>query len=697
MARALPGPICLLGGALISTSTIFDTAPVGIAVLRAPALEYELANQAFLELVGAGDDPIGRPLAEAHPALAGPLAPKVVDVARTGWPLEAEDVPLPTGGAGVSPGRWATFQVRALPDEAGRGRAVLLVAHDTTGAVIARVRAEALAAIAAYVGNGGAPRSLLQRAAAKARELLGAARAFVLLADAAPGRFRGTVEVGDGLRVEVTADAVDLPAGSQAVDRREPVVFGLDAAGGLEAAWLRAAGQASALCAPLPSARRPLGLLYLTWTTGAPPPAADVAFASKIAAACSLIVQRARILRLEREARRASHRATARLELLAESGALLAGAVDWRAVVRTTAELALGYLADVAVLDLIAEDGVLRREAVVHAGDLPAPFSVPAADRGEVASPAIRDALVTRRTRHIVLHGRETAGEADDPDLVALDALGAASCIVAPLVIRRRPAGVLTLVRRSPSPPHEHEDVVLATEIAHRAAIALDDARLLAAAADEAAARDAFLAAAAHDLRSPLTALRLQVETLGRSGSVATRGRPRVERLRSSVDRLARRVEQVLDAARAEPRGAPLEREPLDLAALAMEVAARVTRERARDAAAVRVVAPDRVPGRWDRSRVEGIVANLLAVAAKRGGKLVEVRITPEEHGGRIEVHRSGAESDAVTPHGQPAAEYEELEVGVWIARRFAEAHGGQLRVLRLPHVGVRFTVDLPG
>ena len=94
-----------------------------------------------------------------------------------------------------------------------------------------------------------------------------------------------------------------------------------------------------------------------------------------------------------------------------------------------------------------------------------------------------------------------------------------------------------------------------------------------------------------------------------------------------------------------------------------MEVVARVTRERARDAAAVRVVAPDRVPGRWDRSRVEGIVANLLAVAAKRGGKLVEVRITPEEHGGRIEVHRSGAESDAVAPHGQPAAEYEELEV----------------------------------
>ncbi len=480
------------------------------------------------------------------------------------------------------------------------------------------------------------------------------------------------------------------------MDRGEPVVFRSDAAGGLEAAWLRAAGDASALCAPLPGAGRPRGLLYVTWSAAVPPPAADVAFAAAIASACSLAVQRARILRREREARLASRRASERLELLSESGALLTGAVDWPAVVRTTAQLGLGYLSDVAVLDLVGADGVLRREAMESAVEIPARSPSWAGDHREVQSPAIRAALVTRRTRRMVLpaHG-EGAGESDDPDLAVLDALGATSCIVAPLLIRGRAAGVLTLVRRAPSPPHEPEDVALATEIARRAAISLDNARLLSVAADEAAARDSFLAAAAHDLRSPLTALRLQVAALER-GAAADRRHHRLERLRGSVERLAQRVEQVLDAARAGPRGAPLDREPLNLADETLRVVTRVMHERGKDATPVRVLASDPVPGRWDRARVEGIVANLLAVAAKRGGPELEVRVTPEVHGGRIEVRRPGAEH-AAAPQEQSAAEHEELEVGIRIARRFAEAHGGQLRVVPLPHVGARFVVDLPG
>jgi signal transduction histidine kinase len=370
--------------------------------------------------------------------------------------------------------------------------------------------------------------------------------------------------------------------------------------------------------------------------------------------------------------------------------------VDWSTVVRTTAQLGLGYLADAAVLDLVGADGVLRREALERSGDSPSP-SLAAVEHGEVESPTIREALFTRRTRRILMP-EDGAGQSGDPDLAILEALQATSCIVAPLVIRGRAAGVLTLVRRAPSPPHEPEDVALATEIARRAALALDDARLIAEAASEAAARDAFLAAAAHDIRTPLTALRLQVEALERSAGVTEPGRARVARLRGSAERLARRVEQVLDAARAGPRGgAPLERARVDLAELARKAVTRVAQERRGHAPPVRVVAPDPVPGRWDPSRVEGIVASLIGVAAKRGGEEVEVRVTPELRGARIEVHRPGAGDDAPTRYGREAAAHEELEIGVWVARRFAEAHGGRLRVVRLPRAGALFTVDLPG
>ena len=518
MARALPGPILSRGGTHFDLDDLRHRTRRHRGAASTGALEYELANQAFLELVGAGDDPMAarsRRRTRRSPARSR----------RRWWTSRApvgrsrrRTCHIPTGGR-VSSGRWATFQVRALPDEAGRGRAVLLVAHDTTGAVIARVRAEALAGDRSVRGQRRRSPSLLQRAAAKARELLGAARAFVLLADAAPGRFRGTVEVGDGLRRGHRGRGGPP---RRLAGRRSPGAGRVRAGRGRRSRGGVAPGGGSgerALCAAA-DARRPLGLLYLTWTTGAPPPAADVAFASKIGGG----------VLAHRPARpHPPTRAGGPPRIAPRDGAAGAARGE-RSAPRRRGGLAPRWCgprpSSRSGTSPTWRFSISSRRTAFSAGrpwcTRRSPRAVLRSGRGSRrgGEPGDRrDALVTRRTRHIVLHGRETAGEADDPDLVALDALGAASCIVAPLVIRRRPAGVLTLVRRSPSPPHEHEDVVLATEIAHRAAIALDDARLLAAAADEAAARDAFLAAAAHDLRSPLTALRLQVETLGRSAA----------------------------------------------------------------------------------------------------------------------------------------------------------------------------------
>jgi signal transduction histidine kinase len=675
-------------------ATLLDHLPGGLAVLTMPGLEYELANPAYRELVAPAGDPIGRPLAEVHPDLAAALAAPIAEVARTGAPAEARDVPLPPRRPEEPATRWATFRLRAVPAERGRGPAVLVEADETTWLVIARTRLQALIALASDLDDGSPSlKETMERVATSSRDLLGADGAFVLLADSDQLRFRGTIAF-EGRGVEVTADAADLPAGAEAMARREPVALRPETAGGLEAIWLRAAAKESALCDPLHAAGRPLGLLYLTWNGLAASSRVDLKFAAAVGAACSMVIRRGRILQREREAHLASQRATERLELLSESGALLTGAVDWTSVVRTTAQLALGYLADAVVVDLVGPDGVLRREAQEVSGNPPPPSVVPPGR--EVESPSIRDALVTRRSRRIVLPAHGGAAESGDPELVTLDELRATSCIIAPLVIRGQAAGVLTMVRRAPSPPHEPEDVDLATELARRAAVALDDARLLAAAADEAAARDAFLAAAAHDIRSPLTALRLQVEALARSTGVTDRARPRVARLRSALDRMTRRVEQALDAAGA-GRRAPLARVPFDLADEARAVVTRVEDERGPKAPRVRVVAPDPVPGRWDRERVDAIFTNLIAVATKRGGEGVEVRVTPAARGGRIEVRRPGAEDDAAAPHGQAAARWEDLEVGIWIARRFAEAHGGQVRIVMLPNVGARYLVDLPG
>lgn len=83
----------------------------------------------------------------------------------------------------------------------------------------------------------------------------------------------------------------------------------------------------------------------------------------------------------------------------------------------------------------------------------------------------------------------------------------------------------------------------------------------------------AFVADAAHELRSPLTALKLQLRLLRHAGDDAARAAA-IEGISAGIERAARLIEQLLTLARSEPGAAPLAREPVDLAGLARETLA---------------------------------------------------------------------------------------------------------------------------
>lgn len=85
-----------------------------------------------------------------------------------------------------------------------------------------------------------------------------------------------------------------------------------------------------------------------------------------------------------------------------------------------------------------------------------------------------------------------------------------------------------------------------------------------------------FLADAAHELRTPVTALRLQVQLLKRSKDEAGRAEAEAE-LEAGIDRSQRLIEQLLHIARFEPEGEPMRLERVDLAALARSVVASMS------------------------------------------------------------------------------------------------------------------------
>ena len=111
----------------------------------------------------------------------------------------------------------------------------------------------------------------------------------------------------------------------------------------------------------------------------------------------------------------------------------------------------------------------------------------------------------------------------DDEHYRLLRELGTQTGMAVPLVARGQMLGALTLSSAAPGRRYGPADLALAQQIARRAAIAIDNARLYRASQDAARARSEFLTVASHELNTPVTSLMLAIEALRRA---APSGRP---------------------------------------------------------------------------------------------------------------------------------------------------------------------------
>jgi two-component system, chemotaxis family, sensor kinase Cph1 len=217
--------------------------------------------------------------------------------------------------------------------------------------------------------------------------------------------------------------------------------------------------------------------------------------------------------------------------------------------------------------------------------------------------------------------------------------------------------------------------------------------------------RDEFLSMASHELKTPTTTLRLQLEVLRRW---AERGRLTPDKVLSSVARADRQVDrlelligQLLDVSRISAGRLELERSPVDLAELAREVIERF----GESGVEFRVDARGDVTGDWDRFRIDQVLTNLGSNAVKYGdGKPVEFVLRDVGRSVRCAVRDRGI---GISPEAQ-ARLFERFEravspknytgfgLGLWITRQIVERHGGRIEVQSAPGEGSTFVFELP-
>ncbi|RKH45653.1 sensor histidine kinase [Corallococcus sp. AB050B] len=409
--------------------------------------------------------------------------------------------------------------------------------------------------------------------------------------------------------------------------------------------------------------------------------------------------------------------------LLAEAGSLLGTSVDAEARLEPLLKLLVPALGEGALLILrskgTAGEDVLRVAASLHADPgrhallrdvltrSPADPSAPGGLPRAFASGAV-GRLPILSEEHVVAIAR------DAEHARLLRELGPHGCLSVPLGARGGTLGALMVLRSNVLRAFGAEEERLLTELAHRLALYLENARLYREAREAVRQRDEFLGIASHELKTPLTPLSLKVQLLQKQVvNLAREGKDvptdRVAEALDVVQRQVRRlsglVDNLLDVSRITAGRLRLELEEMDLASVAAEILYRFSAAAAQAGTELGLEAPVPVVGRWDRLRLEQVVTNLVSNALKYGaGQPVIVsveangtlaRLTVKDHGigiapddlARIFERFERAVSDR---------HYGGLGLGLYITRQIVEAFGGTVSAVSTPGEGSTFILELP-
>jgi signal transduction histidine kinase len=245
----------------------------------------------------------------------------------------------------------------------------------------------------------------------------------------------------------------------------------------------------------------------------------------------------------------------------------------------------------------------------------------------------------------------------------------------------------------------------LQSELKERERLDLENARLLAETRQAVQARDEFLAIAAHEIRGPLMAMRLAVQSM-RTGRVPADDVPGVMDIVEREDRkLAQFVDELLDLGRIRAGVLSLAIEAIDLRDVVRDVVARLRGDLARSGSTVSVSCTGEPVGRWDRSRLDQIVTNLVQNAIKFGlGRPIDMEVITRDASVQLIVadRGTGIPLDRQERIFRPfesersARNYGGLGLGLYIVRGIAQSFGGNVTVKSEPGAGSTFTVELP-
>jgi PAS domain S-box-containing protein len=422
--------------------------------------------------------------------------------------------------------------------------------------------------------------------------------------------------------------------------------------------------------------------------------------------------EQALLLEREHAARAEAENSQQRAALLAEASRILSTSFDYQTTLAALVRLAVPALADYCALDIVDGEENFQRIAEAYVDPSKSSLLREVATFPRSALTANHPLIRVISTGESVLESKITpafirAAFAEPSQRRTVEALGPRSLVCVPLVNSGKPLGALTLVTSSSGRTYDEADLSLAADVARRAAIVVEHARLFHEAQQATRARDDVLAVVAHDLRNPLNTVTMAVSLMLENTPVErVQERRQVEIVRRAADRMNRMIQDLLDVKRIEGGRLSMDLRPEEVGALLTDTIEMLRPLAVGSSIILDSVVAEGLPSVLaDSARIQQVLSNLVGNAVKFTPRDGRVAVTAEAFGPEV---RFGVvdTGPGIPPEQLPhifgrfwqarPSDRRGIGLGLAIAKGIVEAHNGRIWVESRVGSGSTFYFTLP-
>ncbi|HJR08620.1 MAG TPA: PAS domain S-box protein [Pyrinomonadaceae bacterium] len=410
-------------------------------------------------------------------------------------------------------------------------------------------------------------------------------------------------------------------------------------------------------------------------------------------------------------------RAEEAARFLGDATTMFTSSLDYELTLESVARLAVPYVADYCLVHMLEDDGSIRRMIVAHQDpareaawrdmqrrfplDINTPHTIAKVLRTGKADlfSDVSDELMQQEIRNPV-------------EIRMLKEFDIKSSMIVPLAARGRTIGALTFISSESARHYTEDDLSLAQELARRAALAIDNARLYRRAQEANRAKDEFLATLSHELRTPLTPIIGWVHMMDTGQLAEGDIKHGLAVIGKNSQSLSRLINDLLDMSAILSGKMRIDTLPVALDPAVKEAIETVRPQAAKHDIKIEL-APcaglEEVLVTGDRTRLVQVFWNLLTNAVKFSPAGSRVKVVCEIEGGSVRMNVED-EGEGIRPEFLPhvferfrqqdmstTKMHGGLGIGLALVKSFVEAHGGTVAASSAGEGrGSRFTVTLP-